>query len=179
MGGYMKRFHFPKTRFVELATRQGGIARDMAIGGALKNIESARAESDETMLKSIAAIEEIAYAPGALKGINPEDMRAVLRLADQIVTLAGMFCYDNLDMATRSLCDLVDGMLNAGVNDAAPVIVHAKALRLMAPGSPSIPDDEIQKVLSGLERVLSHYHFEPLSKAANMQNGDEANFEIG
>ena len=175
----MKRFHFPKTRFVELATRQGGVTRDMAVGGALKNIESARAESDEMMLKSIAAIEEIAYAPSALKGLGAEDMRAVLRLADQIVTLAGMFCYDNLDTATRSLCDLVDGMLNSGVSDAPPVIVHAKALRLLAPGSPPVSDTEVQKVLTGLEKVLSHYHFEPLSNAANVQSGDEANFEVG
>lgn len=35
----MKKIHFPKTRFAELAARAGGITQEAAVNGALKNIE--------------------------------------------------------------------------------------------------------------------------------------------
>ena len=162
----MKMVHFPTTRFAELAARGGGITRQAAVDNALKSIESSRAESDAIITKAITAIEGIVYAPGVDSSLTDDDMRAILRQADQIVTLAGMFCYERLDLATRSLCDLVDGLLNAGLSYTAPVEVHVKAIRLMAPGSAPLGEDEADKIFAGLEKVLSHFQFGSLSAVA-------------
>jgi len=159
----MKLIHFPKTRFAELAARAGGITQSAAIEGALKGIESARPESDATILNAIGAIEEILYAPDVGSNLSEANMHAILRHADQIVTLAGMFCYEQLDLAARSLCDLVDGLLNSGQSFVAPIDVHVRALRLMAPGSTSPSRAEADKVFEGLQKILSHFKFISLS----------------
>jgi hypothetical protein len=163
----MKLIHFPKTRFAELAARAGGITEDVAVDGALKAIESARPESDGMIAKAIAEIEAIVYSPDVGDQLTTEDLRAILRHTDQIVTLAGMFCYERLDIAARSFCDLVDGLLNAGVSDIAPVVVHVKAIRLMALGGAELAQEEADRVLNGLERVLSHFQFTSLSSVGD------------
>src|SRR5262249_29698565 len=88
---------FPQTRLAELAARPGGIARSDAIEGAMKSIEGMRSDADKTIGKSLAAIEAVVYP--ALKGgtLTEIEMYKVLRAADQIVTLAGTFCYAALD----------------------------------------------------------------------------------
>lgn len=129
--------------------------------------------------KAIEATEAIVYAPHPNNRLSEEEMRAILRHGDQIVTLAGMFCYERLDTATRSLCDLTDGMLNAGLLDAAPIIVHVKAVRLMAPGSAELAPDEAERVFAGLEKVLSHFQFGSLSSVADCQDITDAQLGTG
>lgn len=166
----MRKIHFPKTRFAELAARAGGITQESAVNGALKNIESARADSDSMIAKAIEATETIVYAPHPNSRLSEEELRAILRHGDQIVTLAGMFCYERLDIAARSLCDLTDGMLIAGLFEAAPIVVHVKAVRLMAPGSVELSPDEANRVFAGLEKVLSHFQFGSLSSVVDYQD---------
>jgi len=172
----MKKIHFPKTRFAELAARAGGVVRETAVEEALNNIEASRDESDAVIESSIAAIEAIAYSAGA--ELPAPQMREILRFADQIVTLAGLFRYHDLDAAARSLCDLTDGLLNAGLSDSAPVIVHAQALRLMAPGAAMLTaPEEAQRILDGLRRILDYFHFTPLSN--DDAEIEDAAFEVG
>ena len=169
MAGKMKKTYFPTTRFVELAARDGGITQDAAVKSALQSIESKRAESDDVIVKSIVAIESIVYAPNATDRLSEREMRSILRHADQIVTLAGMFCYEWLDLVTRSLCDVTDGLLSAGMSDAAPVTVHVQALRMVAPGAAALAPDEADRVFEGLRKVQAHYHFSSLSNARDTQ----------
>jgi hypothetical protein len=178
MDGKMKKIHFPKTRFSELAARKGGVVREIAVEEALNSIEASRGESDAVIETSIAAIEAIAYpADGKL---SAPQMREILRLADQIVTLAGLFRYHDLDTAARSLCDLTDGLLNAGLSDAAPVIVHAQALRLMAPGSALLATpQEAKRILDGLKRILDHFNFASLSSMHGAAEIEDTAFEVG
>jgi hypothetical protein len=171
----MTMIHFPTTRFAELAARGGGITRTAAVDGALKGIESSRAESDGIIAKSIAAIEAIVYAPHVRDSLSGDEMRDLLRHADQIVTLAGMFNYGQLDAAARSLCDLTDGLLIAGVFEVAPVSVHVRALRLMAPGAAALEPDEAGRIFTGLQKVLAHFQISSLSNAGDCQVAGDAN----
>jgi len=174
----MKKTHFPITRFVELAARDGGITRDAAVEQALESIESCRAKSDEVIEESIAAIESVVYAPHVRDRLSEFEMRAVLRHADQIVTLAGMFCYEWLDIATRYLCDITDGLLSAGMSDAAPIVVHVQALRMMAPSAAVLAPDEADKVLAELKKVQTYYRFSSLSSARDSHDIEDASFDV-
>ena len=90
-------------------------------------------------------------------------MSTILRYADQIVTLAGTFGYQSLDLATRSLCDVTDGLLGAGIDDVAPIAVHVQAMRLMAPGAPALSPPETANVLGELARILTHFELSTIS----------------
>jgi len=178
MDGKMKKIHFPKTRFSELAARAGGVVREAAVEEAHNAIEASRGESDAVIESSIAAIEAIAYSAGP--DLSVPQMRDILRLADQIVTLAGLFRYQELDAAARSLCDLTDGLLHAGLTDSAPVIVHAQALRMMAPSTAMpVAPQEAQRILDGLRRILDYFGFTSLSNAQGGAEIEDATFEVG
>jgi hypothetical protein len=155
----MKRVLFPKTRLSELAARPGGVARDAAIEGATEQLQSMRDESNAIIENTIAGIEAIACKGARL---SDEDMRAILIGADQVVTLAGTFGYGTLDTVARSLCDVTDGLMRAGIDAAAPIAVHARALRLFAPGHAELPQSERDKVLGELAKVLAHFNLAPL-----------------
>jgi hypothetical protein len=153
---------FPKTRLAEMAAQLGGIARDEAIAGAKESVELLREEGDTEINRSIGAIEAI-VAGSDRRSLQEADMRKILQLADQIVTLAGTFGYTALDKVMRSLCDVTDGLLQARLTDAAPIIVHVQSMRLMAPGSTALSPQQTAKVLGELAKILTHYNFCPLA----------------
>ena len=126
--------HFPKTRLSELIGRLGGISREDAIEEAKIELRSMRGKSDEVILESVAALEEIILHPETGSAYSRKQMNEILQLADQIVTLAGTFGYTALDIATRSLCDVTDGLLRAKRNDIASIHVHIRAIRMVVPG---------------------------------------------
>jgi hypothetical protein len=154
--------YFPQSRLSEIAARSGGIARDEAVAGALESVETMRVECDEEIGRSMASIEAIVAASNG-KSLHADDMRKILQYADQIVTLAGTFGYTALDKAMRSMCDVTDGLLQARLSDAAPVIVHAQAMRLMAPGSTVLSPGETARMLDELAKILVHYNFGSLA----------------
>jgi hypothetical protein len=153
---------FPQTRLSELVKRAGGISRDDAVAGALECLETVRSDCDGEIRRSMDSIEAIVAASDG-KSLHASDMRSILQLSDQIVTLAGTFGYQALDKVMRSMCDVTDGLLQARLSDAAPIRVHAQAMRLMAPGSMVLSAGETDKVLSELAKILTHYNFGPLS----------------
>jgi hypothetical protein len=133
-----------------------------------------RGDSDKVILCSIAAIEGIIDAPASRSSLSDADLGAILRHADQVVTLAGTFVYECLDVATRSLCDLADGMLRTGIHDPAPIRVHVQAIRLMAPGAAVLSPEEARKVLDELAKVLKHFNFESLAAICDSHDVDHA-----
>jgi hypothetical protein len=157
------RTFFPKTRLSELASRPGGISRADAIEGAMKGIESTRAEGDAVVTKSIADIDALLRT--AKSGKLPLDsLNSVLKQADQIVTISGTFGYWSLDKVARSLCDLTDGLINSEQCDLAPVAVHVQSLRLFSPTSGiTLGDAEVEKIHGELAKVLAHYEFASLA----------------
>ena len=169
--GSMKKVYFPTTRLSELANQGGGVTRSSAIEGAMQQLESMRAESDSIIEKAIVAIEEVALKPQVRGKFNNDEKRTLLRQADQVVTLAGTFGYTSLDAAAKSMCDVVDGMLTIDQNEAAPILVHVQAVRLMAPSSAKLGESETQKILSELNKILLHFNFTSLGDAAGDDQG--------
>jgi hypothetical protein len=166
----MKMIHFPKTRLSELVKRVGGISRDDAVEGATQQMESLRGESDDVIEAAIAALEAIGQAARRHGKCSRAQMLEILQHGDQMVTLAGTFGYGPLGIATRSLCDIADGMLRAGSDDIAPILVHVQAVRMMSPRSPALMPENANKVLAELTRVLTHFNFSPISDAVDKDN---------
>jgi hypothetical protein len=155
---------FPKIRLQEMLNRPGGISREDALLGAMENVRSISGEGDQQIEDAIVKIEAIAISR-AKSQFSPEDLKAVLILADQIVTLAGTFGYSSLDRATKNLCDMADGLLHADRGEAAPILVHVRAVRLFAPSATALGEEESQKVLAELEKIKMFYNFAALSSA--------------
>jgi hypothetical protein len=165
MAGVMKMVHFPKIKLQEMLMRPGGIGRDEAIGAAIENLRSESGESNTVIESAIAAIAKI--AGGAKSNVlSPDDMKAILEQADQIVTLAGTFGYDYLDRAARGLCDITDGLIRTNRPDAAPIHVHVMALRLFSPAAATPSKAEAEKVLSELASVMAFYNVGPIDGQA-------------
>src|ERR1700760_3006474 len=107
--------HFPKTRLSELVKKFGGMSRDDAVAAATRQLETMRGEADAAILTAMNQLEKIVSSDKS--GGSAAVMSELLPLCDQIVTLAGTYGYTALDKATRSLCDLLDGLLTAGKQD--------------------------------------------------------------
>lgn len=170
-GKAKKKVFFPKTRLAELAARAGGVTRDDAIDGALTSLESMRDRADAEIRSAIAAMEGIVLARSAGDTLDDEQMNGVLRHADQVVTLAGTFCYTALDAAARSLCDVADGLLRAGLRDRKPVAVHVQTMHLLAPGVMTLSSEHTETLLGELAKVAEHFNFGSLG-AAQGTEGD-------
>ncbi|MGH6870919.1 MAG: hypothetical protein ACREHE_05370 [Rhizomicrobium sp.] len=161
----VKKVHFPTTRLSELAARAGGITRDQAIEEAKASIEGLRDLALETIGNAIRAVEAVAYSTKR-NFLSDSDMREILKLTDQVVTMSATFGLESLEAVAKSLCDVTDGLLAKDSRDAAPILVHVQSMRLVAPGSPPLDAEQTDQVLSELSKVRSHFHFAPLSAGA-------------
>src|SRR3569832_334119 len=161
-GKAKKKIYFPKTRLAELAARAGGILRDDALDGASKSLEGMREQADTQIRSAIKAMEDIVFSRAAGEALDDEQMLAILRHADQIVTLAGTFCYGTLDTAAKSLCDVTDGLIRAGLHNRQPVAVHVQTMHLLAPGVMKLSAEHAEKMLGELAKVNAHFNFASL-----------------
>jgi len=169
---------FPRTRLSQLAARSGGIGRDQAVESAMQSVESLRGEGDETIARFAAEIETIVN--GARGGrLAADQMQTILQYSDQIVTLAGTFDYESLAKVMRSLCDVTDGMLGAGLQDFAPIAVHVQSMRLVVPGGTALSPEQVETVLAELAKVLAHYNFGSIAGNSPAAGEDESFAGIG
>jgi hypothetical protein len=162
-----KKVFFPQTRLAELAARSGGMTRDDAVSAAAASMESMRGDADGAIRAAIAALEKIVLDGRTSNHLAANQMSAILKHADQVVTLAGTFGYASLDAAARSLCDLTDGMLRASLQDCAPIAVHVQTLHLLAPGNGSLSPDHAAQMLGELAKVTDYFKFGSLAEAAS------------
>lgn len=167
-----KKTYFPRTRLADLAARPGGVFGDKAVADATDNIQEMRAESVGLIDRMILDIERVAVGAQADR-LSEAEMNLILVQADQVVTLAGTFGYRALDAAARSLCDVTDGLLGAGMRDAAPIAVHARALRLLAPGAQALPEAAVDSILTELSKIMTHFNFTSLG-TTQIEDGLEA-----
>jgi hypothetical protein len=165
--------HFPKLRIGELVGRFGGVNRSDAIGNARKELESMRGESDQVIEKSILALEQVVNAPAKPDRYSDPQLREILSLGDQIVTLAGTFGYTALDQTMRSLCDVADGLLRTQKADVPSIHVHMRALRMVSPTAPKLNDAQIETMLAELRKIHAHYGFDQLSGEADKISFEE------
>ncbi len=170
MARISKKIHFPKTRLSELAARSGGVTRDRAVEEALKSIDNLRDHAVTTIDNATAAIEAIL---GTAKGgrIAQDDMRKVLREADNIVTMAGTFGMETLQKIGKSLCDIADGLVSRDMQDVAPIAVHVQAIRLATSRKSEMGVAEASHVLGELVKVREHYNFQSLAETAPVEIG--------
>jgi hypothetical protein len=157
-----KRIFVPKTRLSELVGRDGGIHRDIAIESATESIQGMREQADAEICKAIASIEAIVFARNAGDRLTDEEMLVVLRHGDTIITLSGTFNYAALDAAARSMCDVSDGLLRAGLNSRQPVAVHIQTMHLLAPGNMSLSAEHSDRMLHELAKVRAFFNFRSL-----------------
>lgn len=165
-----KMIHFPVTRLAELVARNGGVTRDHAVEEAKKSIEGLRDLALETIESALKEIEATVYG-AKRKKLEAAKMREILMQADHIVTMTGTFGLETLEAATKSLCDVVDGLMTRGSDDAAPIMVHVQTMRLLAPGSTALNEEQVQHLLGELTKVRTHFHFTSLSPVAPAQMG--------
>jgi hypothetical protein len=173
MARVAKKIHFPKTRLTELASRSGGVTRDRAVEEAFKSIDNLRDHAVSTIDTATTSIENILRAA---KGghITKDEMRKVLRGADNIVTMAGTFGMETLEKIGKSLCDIADGLLSHSTQDIAPIAVHVQAIRLAAPGKPELAAPAASHILSELAKVRAHYGFASLAATTPAEMGPPA-----
>jgi len=158
------RIFLPPSNLKEQLSRPGGKSRDEAVRAAIAGVEALREESMGAIDTAIQAVEAAAQQghDGKLSEANLKD---VLKNADEIVELAGTFQLENLDAAGRSLCDLVGLLLKTSPYPAAPIAVHARALRLFAPGRPILSEIEIEMIFAELARFRLFFEAKPAAGA--------------
>lgn len=159
--------HFPKIRLTELVGRFGGVSRDEAIAQAKKELAAARSEGNEVIEGSIKALETIVFAPAERNRYSESQLKQILVLCDQVVTLAGTFDYVALDQTTRSLCDVADGLLRTKRTDIASIHVHMRAMQMVNPKAPPLGEEQINMMLAELRKILAHHGFDQLSASAD------------
>ena len=154
------RVFLPPSSLKEQLSRPGGKSRDEAVNAAIAGVEMLRENSMSAIDEAIQAVEAVAQqgTNGALSEANLKD---VLRNADEIVELAGTFRLENLDTAGRSLCDLVGLLLKTSPYPAEPIAVHARALRLFAPGRPALSAEQNEVILGELARFRAFFEAKP------------------
>jgi len=152
-----------RNRLGDLLNREGGISREEAVTRAEAMVEDIRESSECELRNQIAGLE--ALLPRTTANVTEDLMAEVLRQADCILTLSGTFGFAALDIVTKSLCDLVEGMLRQGIFAADPIRVHLRAMRLFAPGAPSLSSEEAESVTSELGRILTHLGCRPAQPA--------------
>jgi hypothetical protein len=154
------RVYLPSSNLREQLSRAGGKTRDEAVKAAIAGVETLREKSMDAIDIAITAVEAVAQ-DGMNGTLTESKLKNVLRSADEIVELAGTFGLDNLDAAGRSLCDLVGLLLKTSPYPAEPIVVHARALRLFAPGRPTLSVEHVEVVLAELARFRAFFEAKP------------------
>ena len=154
------RVFVPPSSLKEQLSRPGGKSRDEAVNAAIAGVEALREKSMSAIDKAIQAVEAVAHQ-GTNGALSEANLRDVLRNADEIVELAGTFRLQNLDTAGRSLCDLVGLLLKTSPYPAEPIAVHARALRLFAPGRPALTAAQSEVILGELARFRAFFEAKP------------------
>jgi len=154
------RIYLPASTLKEQLSRPGGKSRDEAVKAAIAGVETLREKSMDAIDAAIKAVEAVAHE-GTNGVLTESKLHDVLRNADEIVELAGTFRLENLDAAGRSLCDLVGLLLKTSPYPAEPIVVHARALRLFAPGRPSLSAAQTEVILAELARFRAFFEAKP------------------
>jgi hypothetical protein len=79
-----------------------------------------------------------------------------------IIGVASVVDLPQIDVAAKSLCDVLDGMITRGIEFREPVAVHVGAMRLLR--NITNPTDS-QHVIDGLLKVRKRFAFDPLVDA--------------
>jgi len=147
------RIFRPPNRLAVLAERPGGLPRTFAVQRAERCVEAQRRPA----MKALHILIDTLDAMGAAQGpLMPGELPHLRRVAGQLVSLALIYDQDLLAEAGMKLCDLIAIFARCGLPHRDPVMVHVRALRLLAPGC-ALPQAEAGQVLDELDRVLAYF----------------------
>lgn len=165
---------FPKNKFAELVARFGGLSRDDAVARAGQELDALRPEADRVIEGAVAKLEKIVAGSVRSRDCGPAVLKQLVPLCDQIVTLSGTYGYASLDKATRSLCDLLDGLLRSGKSDIASILVHVQTIRMMAPAASALKSEQVDLMLFELAKLLAHHGIAGLEATVRKDSEDDA-----
>lgn len=90
---------------------------------------------------------------------RPEALSDMYQLSLRFIGSASLAGCDDLEKAAKSLCDVIDGMMERGQTDPEPIRVHVDALRMLR--HPAALGDAAADLLMGLQRVRARFAIVP------------------
>jgi hypothetical protein len=143
------RLQYPETRLTKLLARGQGRPRAEAVLAGTKRLEAQRAPAMAALEALIAGLERHPPARGLLTEIS--------RDGDRIIALALTFGLLPLADAAKRLCDMTALFRERNSFEAEALGVHIRALRLFAPDSPILGDEEAMLVLGRIAALAAHF----------------------
>jgi hypothetical protein len=159
-------FVSPPEHLARLMRRPGGITKEKAVARAKAAVEKMRVELSAVLSRDIDWLDREALRQNHLSKSSLGQMR---RRAAAIYNLAGTYGYSRLQQVAVSLLDCLEAMRERKLSCAAPVTVHTRAARLLAPGS-TVPDEAAVLMLENLQQVVSHLRLQDPCSSENCPN---------
>lgn len=138
-----------KSRLAQMVDKPGGISVGVALAQAKANLDGLQDQAVALIAQNIAAL-LTPPTPGL-----PEKMRLDMAYASssQIIDAASPFAMDDLCIAARGLCDLLDAAPRDGGFDWRIPTVHAQAMKLLL-ALPGDATEARQAIVDNLREVL-------------------------
>lgn len=138
-----------KSRLAQMVDKPGGISVGVALAQAKANLDTLKDQARAVIAQNIAAL--LAEPAPDL----PEPMRLDMAYAasSQIIDAASPFAMDDLCIAAKGLCDLLDAAPRGGGFDWRIPTVHAQAMKLLL----ALPGDAAEArgaIVDNLREVL-------------------------
>lgn len=135
------------------------INRDTAIAQAQNNVASLQEEFTQGLSEEIAKI--AALANSATRHLSDDGAKELAVLSTVVFNLAGTLGKSCLQAVAASLYDLLQVMGERGLNCTDPVIVHARAAQLLAPGMRPVSEAQGKQLLAQLKDIIAHFRDKP------------------
>lgn len=136
-----------RTNLSRKMSAPGGLRPGEAVAKAEAGLETHREAAMTSLRQRLVALEAlcVALAPGSEARVYDD--------AAALLDLAGFFDTGPLYTAAFSLCELSDGMIEAGDWEWPPITVHVQALRLILTDD-CRPTEAAELILNGLSSIL-------------------------
>jgi hypothetical protein len=143
----VRKFH-PEVRLKKLLAEQGGVTAKVALERATENVESVRDVSMRAIDEKIETLTQLSNSD------DPERMKKLYRVANEIFAESGTFGLAELSVAAHSLCSLLSTAEGARATPQA-VAVHVSAMRALR--KPEMAGDKAARgaVLAGLRGLTA------------------------
>lgn len=138
-----------KSRLAQMVDKPGGVSVGVALAQAKANLDTLKDQARAVIAQNIAGL--LAEPSPDL----PEPVRLDMAYAasSQIIDAASPFAMDDLCIAAKGLCDLLDAAPRAGGFDWRIPTVHAQAMKLLL----DLPGDAAatrEAIVDNLREVL-------------------------
>lgn len=143
-----------------------GIGRNAAVQRAEHNVGELRQEFTLGLVGEIARIEALAVGGGG--HLTEHGLEQCLVVSAVVFNLAGTLGFSCLQAVAANLHDLLVVMSEKGMRCLDPILVHARAARLSAPGMTPISEEQQRRLLEQLKQIVAHFRDtpDPCNKAA-------------